>query len=39
MPQPLVQQLRFTRNELKRALVGMTEADAQRQFLPLNCIN
>src|SRR6476661_8849978 len=39
MPHPLVVQLRFTRSELQRALEGITEAEAQRRFLPMNCIS
>jgi len=36
---PLVQQLRFTRSEFRRALGGVTEEEARRRFLPLNCIS
>lgn len=39
MPHPLVQQLRFTRAELLRALAGVSEDDAQRRLLPMNCIS
>jgi uncharacterized damage-inducible protein DinB len=39
MPHPLVLQLRFTRSELKRALVGLTDAEARRRFMPMNCIS
>jgi hypothetical protein len=39
MPHPLVTQLRFTRREFQRALEGVSEADAQKRFLPLNCIS
>jgi hypothetical protein len=39
MPHPLVLQLRFTRNEFKRALAGLTDADARRRFMPMNCIS
>ncbi|HEU4323730.1 MAG TPA: DinB family protein [Roseiflexaceae bacterium] len=39
MPHPLVEQLRFTRAEFMRALVGVTEDEARRRFLPLNCIS
>ncbi|MBI5650918.1 MAG: DinB family protein [Chloroflexi bacterium] len=38
MPHPLVVQLRFTRNEFKRALKGLSDADARKRFLPMNCI-
>ena len=36
---PLVDQLRFTRNEFRRALKGLTETEARRRFLPMNCIS
>jgi hypothetical protein len=39
MPHPLVLQLRFTRSEFKRALEGVTEEEAQRRFMPMNCIS
>ena len=39
MVHPLVTQLRFTRSEFQRALVGLTEAEACRRFLPMNCIS
>src|SRR5215469_16012077 len=39
MSHPLVQQLRFTRSEFKRALQGISEADACRRVLPMNCIS
>ncbi len=39
MPHPLVAQLRFTRSEFRRALVGLTEAEAGQRFLPMNCIS
>jgi hypothetical protein len=39
MTHPLVLQLRFTRNEFKRALQGLTEAEARRRFMPMNCIS
>ncbi len=39
MPHPLVEQLRFTRAEFMRALAGVTEDEARRRFLPLNCIS
>jgi len=32
-------QLRFTRSEFKRALHGLTEADAQKRFMAMNCIS
>jgi hypothetical protein len=39
MTHPLVLQLRFTRNEFKRALQGVTAAEARRRFMPMNCIS
>jgi len=36
---PLVKQLRFTRSEFKRALRGLTEDEASRRILPMNCIS
>lgn len=38
MPHPLVSQLRFTRSEFQRALEGVTDEDARRRFMPMNCI-
>jgi hypothetical protein len=32
-------QLRFTRSEFKRALVGLNDAEARRRFMPMNCIS
>ena len=39
MVHPLVLQLRFTRNEFKRALEGVTDVEARRRFTPMNCIS
>lgn len=36
---PLVVQLRFTRSEFQRALAGISEEEACRRFLPMNCIS
>ena len=36
---PLVLQLKFTRNEFKRALKGLSEEDAGKRLLPMNCIS
>ncbi len=36
---PLVLQLKFTRNEFKRALKGLSEEDASKRLLPMNCIS
>jgi uncharacterized damage-inducible protein DinB len=35
---PLIDQLRFTRSEFKRALKGVTDDEASKRFLPINCI-
>ena len=39
MPHPLALQLRFTRSEFSRALEGLSEADARKRFMPMNCIS
>lgn len=39
MPHPLVIQLRFTRSEFQRALAGLSDDDARRRILPMNCIS
>ncbi len=39
MAHPLALQLRFTRSEFKRGLAGLSEAEAARRFLPMNCIS
>jgi uncharacterized damage-inducible protein DinB len=39
MPHPLVAQLRFTRSEFQRALEGVSEEDARKRLLPMNCIS
>jgi uncharacterized damage-inducible protein DinB len=36
---PLVLQLRFTRSEFSRALSNISEEDAKKRVLPLNCIS
>lgn len=36
---PLVKQLQFTRSEFKRALKGLSEEDATKRILPMNCIS
>lgn len=36
---PLVTQLRFTRSEFLRTIKGVTEKDAQRRLLPMNCLS
>lgn len=39
MPHPLVLQLRFTRSEFQRGLAGLSDEDARRRILPMNCIS
>lgn len=39
MTHPLVLQLRFTRSEFRRALKGLSDTEARRRFLPMNCIS
>ena len=39
MPHPLVLQLGFTRSEFQRGLEGLTDEEARRRFLPMNCIS
>lgn len=39
MLHPLVLQLRFARSEFQRGLVGLTDDEARRRFLPMNCIS
>jgi hypothetical protein len=39
MTHPLVDQLMFSRSEFIRALQGLSEADAQKRILPMNCIS
>jgi uncharacterized damage-inducible protein DinB len=39
MPHPLAHQLRFTRDEFMRALVGVADSEARQRFLPMNCIS
>ena len=36
---PLIRQLKFTRDEFKRALKGLSEEDASKRLLPMNCIS
>ncbi len=36
---PLVLQLCYTRSEVKRALKGLTDAEARERFMPMNCIS
>ncbi|MEW5956698.1 MAG: DinB family protein [Chloroflexota bacterium] len=39
VPHPLVLQLRFTRSEFRRALAGLSDADARQRLTPMNCIS
>jgi uncharacterized damage-inducible protein DinB len=36
---PLVSQLRFTRSEFIRAIDGVSDEDARRRVMPMNCIS
>jgi hypothetical protein len=36
---PLVQQLRFTRSEFRRAFESLRDDDARKRFMPMNCIS
>ena len=39
MTHPLVDQIFFARKEFQRGLVGITDEEARRRFLPMNCIS
>ncbi len=39
MPHPLIDQLRFTRSEFMRGVKGLSDADARKRLLPMNCIS
>jgi uncharacterized damage-inducible protein DinB len=39
MAHPLVDQLRFARSEFKRGIEGITAEEAERRFVPMNCIS
>jgi DinB superfamily len=39
MAHPLVAQLRFTRSEFVRGLMGLSDADARQRLDPMNCIS
>jgi len=39
MPLPLISQLYFARKEFVRGLEGVTDEEARRRFLPMNCIS
>jgi uncharacterized damage-inducible protein DinB len=39
MSHPLVLQLRFTRSEFLRGIKGVTDKEASKRFLPMNCLS
>ena len=39
MSHPLIDQLRFTRTEFLRSVKGVSEEDAQKRLLPMNCLS
>jgi uncharacterized damage-inducible protein DinB len=39
MPHPLITQLRFTRSEFMRAVKGVSDDDARKRIMPMNCIS
>lgn len=39
MVHPLVEQLRFARSEFRRGLAGVSDEEARRRFLPMNCLS
>jgi hypothetical protein len=39
MAHPLVDQLRFARSEFRRGLEGVSDEEARRRFLPMNCLS
>jgi len=39
MTHPLIDQLRFTRSEFMRGVKGITNEDARKQLMPMNCIS
>ncbi len=39
MAHPLVDQLRFTRSEFMRSVKGLSDQDARKRLLPMNCIS
>ena len=39
MIHPLVNQLRFTRSEFMRGVKGVSDADARKRLLPMNCLS
>ena len=39
MAHPLVEQLRFARSEFRRGLDGVSDEDARRRVMPMNCMS
>ncbi len=39
IPHPLVKQLKFTRSEFKRGVKGVSEEEACKRLMPMNCIS
>src|SRR4051812_20536632 len=39
MTHPLVEQLRFARSEFRRGIEGVSDEEARRRFLPMNCLS
>jgi hypothetical protein len=39
MPHPLVSQLRFTRQEFLRGIRGVSDEDARKRLMPMNCLS
>jgi len=39
MTHPLIDQLRFTRSEFMRGVKGITDEDARKRLMPMNCIS
>jgi len=39
VPHPLVRQLRFARREFVRCLEGLSDENARRRLMPMNCIS
>ena len=39
MVHPLVEQLRFARNEFRRGLEGVSDEEARQRIVPMNCIS
>ena len=39
MTHPLVSQLRFTRSEFMRGIKGISDEDARKRLMPMNCIS